>query len=228
MRAATLIREQTTESGSTFSLRRLEESYYRASLWAASKFVILVGTVLQLPLLLLQHVLKLLCLLFLPVALGLFMVPSLEGLAVRYLQQTCAVLAWPIGFAVTELVAYHLVTSFDQSVAGTLGLTATKIDASSLANLLGDLLGALWLIMGTLATPVLMQMLFCSGVPWSDGSRTALGTLGEVKQAVMLASAVKTGGTSAVLAIGQVAQAGAASRTKPPRSDGPPKARTTI
>lgn len=122
MRAAAMIREGTTDTNAGFSLRRLEESYFRATFWAATKLIIWLGTLLQFPFLLLQHVLKLLCLLFMPVVLGLFMVPSLEGLAVRYLQQTCAVLAWPVGFAVTELVAYHLWTAFYQNMMVALDL----------------------------------------------------------------------------------------------------------
>lgn len=226
MRAAAMIREGTTEAGSGFSLRRLEESYFRATFWAGTKMVIWLGTLLQFPFLLLQHVLKLLCLLFMPVALGLFMVPSLEGLAVRYLQQSCAVLAWPVGFAVTELVGYHLWTAFYQNMMVALDLTAGKLDASSIASLLGGLLGALWLIIGTLATPFLMQSLFCSGVPMSHGARPALASIASMQQVFFLAAAMKSGGATAALAMGRsaVAAGTAAGRA----SDGPPKARTSI
>lgn len=226
MQAAGQIRERTTEPGSTFSLRRLEESYFRAMLWASAKIIIWVGTMLQLPFLLLQHILKLLCLLFLPVVLGLFMVPTLEGLAVRYLQQTCAVLAWPVGFAVTELVAYYLGTSLNQNLMAALGVSGQQLDPSSLASLLGGLFASLWLIVGTLATPFLMQMLFCSGVPMSHGARPALASIASMQQVFFLAAALKSGGATAALAIGRssVSATGAAGQA----SDGPPKARTTI
>ena len=36
------------KSGSTFSLRRVGESLYRASLWAAAKLIVLIGSLLQL------------------------------------------------------------------------------------------------------------------------------------------------------------------------------------
>ena len=226
MRAAGMIRERTTETGSGFSLRRLEESYFRATLWASAKIIIWIGTMLQLPFLLLQHILKLLCLLFLPVVIGLFMVPSLEGLALRYLQQTCAVLAWPVGFAVTELVAYYLGTSLTQNLMAALGVTGEQLDPSSMASLLGGLFASLWLIVGTLATPFLMQMLFCSGVPMSHGARPALASIASMQQVFFLAAAMKSGGATAALAIGRsaVSAAGAAGKS----SDGPPKARTTI
>lgn len=226
MRAAAMIREGTTDAGSGFSLRRLEESYFRATFWAATKLIIWLGTLLQFPFLLLQHVLKLLCLLFMPVVLGLFMVPSLEGLAVRYLQQTCAVLAWPVGFAVTELVGYHLWTAFYQNMMVALGLTAGTLDASSMASLLGGLLGALWLIIGTLATPFLMQSLFCSGVPMSHGARPALASIASMQQVFFLAAAIKAGGATAALAMGRSAVAAGAAAGR--ASDGPPKARTSI
>jgi hypothetical protein len=228
MRAATMIRERTTETGSTFSLRRLEESYFRATLWAGSRIIIFLGTLIQFPFLLLQHILKLLCLLFLPVVLGLFMLPSLEGLALRYLQQTCAVLAWPVGFAVTELVAYHLGTSLNQNMMSALGISAHELDPSSMASLLGGILGTLWLIVGTLATPVLMQMLFCSGVPLSAGSQTGYATIAGLQQVLFLVSSLKTGGASAALAVGRTAVTAANVVGQSRNNDGPPKARTTI
>src|ERR1019366_2649258 len=76
MRASTVLRATVQEkSDSVFSLRRVGESLYRAFLWAAAKLIVLVGSLLQLPFLLLQYILKLLCYLFLPIALALFMVP---------------------------------------------------------------------------------------------------------------------------------------------------------
>ena len=196
MQAATLLRDSVAEKPGEFSLRRVGESLYRATLWAAAKLVVLVASLLQLPFLLLHYVLKLLCYLFLPIALGLMLVPSLTSLGVRYVQQTLAVLAWPVGFAVTELVAYHLLTAYQQNLATAYGLAPGEIDAASFASLLGGLLAALWLILGTLGTPFLMQALICSGSPLSAGGASGLQQLYAIQQLAWMIKAVKTGGAT--------------------------------
>lgn len=198
MQAASRLRDNVADAGGSFSFQRFGESFYRATLFAAGKLVVLVASVLQLPLLILQYILKLLCFLFLSVALSLFMVPSLEQLAVRYLQQTLAILAWPVGFAITELVTWHLLTAYANNLATAYGLRSGEIDAMSYASLLGALLAAVWLILGTLGTPFLMQMLFCSGSPLSGGGSHGLQQLYTLQQVVWLAKSLKTGGVAAV------------------------------
>ena len=230
MRAATLLRETVQEkSDSPFSLRRVGESLYRAFLWAAAKLIVLIGSLLQLPFLLLQYILKLLCYLFLPVALALFMLPSLASLGTRYLQQTLAVLAWPIGFAVTELVAYHLVTAYATNLAVANGLLPGQIDAASFASILGGLLGALWLLVGTLGTPVVMQMLFCSGAPVSGGGQSGLQQLFTMQQVLLTLKSIKTAGAAVPLMAAQAAMKtgssnGGNSRPPPPPPLAPPPA----
>lgn len=201
MQAATLVRDTVKDSGNAFSLTRIHESFYQAFLWAAAKLVVLIGSVLQLPFLLLQYILKLLCYLFLPVALALFMVPALASLAVRYLQQTLAVLAWPVGFAVTELVTFNLVVAWQTNLAQATGVAPGQVDAASLASLLGGLLGALWLVIGTLGTPFLMQMLFCSGAPISGGGQSALQQLYTMQQVAWMVKSLKTGGAAAAVMV---------------------------
>lgn len=217
MQAATLLRDSVAENPGEFSLRRVGESLYRATLWAAAKLVVLVASLLQLPFLLLQYLLKLLCYLFLPIALGLMLVPSLTSLGVRYVQQTLAVLAWPVGFAVTELVAYHLLTAYQQNLATAYGIAPGEIDAASFASLLGGLLAALWLILGTLGTPFLMQALICSGTPLSGGGASGLQQLYTVQHLAWMIKSLKTGGAAALPA---VAAKGAPAATPP--AGGPP------
>ena len=232
MRTATLLRDTVQEkSDSVFSLRRIGESLYRAFLWAAAKLIVLIGSLLQLPFLLLQYVLKLLCYLFLPIALALFMVPSLASLGTRYIQQTLAVLAWPIGFAVTELVAYRLVTAYQTNLAIASGLVPGQIDASSLASVLGGLLGTLWLLVGTLGTPFVMQMLFCSGAPVSGGGQSALQQLFTMQQVLLVLKSIKTAGAAVPLAAAQAASKAGSSGggntlppPPPPRATTPPPA----
>ena len=197
MRTAARLRETVSGSGTDFSLRRIGESVYQAFLYGAAKLVVLIGSLLQLPFLVLQFVLKLLCYLFLPIALGFFMIPSQAQLATRYVQQTLAVLAWPVGFAVTELVAYHLLTAYADNLATAYDLTPGEIDAASFASLLGGLLAALWLVIGTIATPFLMQGLICSGSPISGGGGTALQQLFALQQIAAVMKTIKTGGAAA-------------------------------
>lgn len=206
MRAAVLVRDTVTDSASEFSFQRFGESFYRATLHALAKLVVLIGSLLQLPFLILQLILKLLCYLFLPLALALFMLPSLAALATRYLQQTLAVLAWPVGFAVTELVAYHLLTAYATNLAAAYDLAPGQIDAASFASLLGGLLAALWLILGTLGTPFLMQMLFCSGSPLAGGGAQGLQQLYTLQQVIWIAKSLKTGGAAAALAAAKSAK----------------------
>jgi len=205
MRVAQQLRATVGDSGSDFSLRRIGESVYKASLYAAVKVVVLVGSLLQLPFLVLQYVLKLLCYLFLPVALGMGMIPSLAPLGAKYVQQTLAVLAWPVGFAVTELVAYHLLAAYQNNLAVAYDLVPGQIDAASFASLLGGLLAAIWIIVGTLGTPVLMQMLFCSGSPLSGGSQSALQQISSIQQLALVVKSLKTGGVAAPLAAASLA-----------------------
>lgn len=195
MQAASRLRDSVADSAGEFSLRRVGESLYKAFLWGAAKLVVLVASLLQLPFLVLQYVLKLLCYLFLPVALALLLVPSLASLGSRYVQQTLAVLSWPVGFAVTELVAYHLLTAYGENLASAYGLTAPRdIDTASFASLLGGLLAALWLIIGTIGTPFLMQALICSGTPLSGGGSSSLQQFYSAQQLMWMVKSLKTGG----------------------------------
>jgi len=223
MRTSELLRNSVADTDTEFSLRRIGESVYKAVLWAAAKFVILLASLLQLPFLLLQYILKLLCFLFLPVALALFMVPSLSSLATRYVQQTLAILAWPIGFAITELVAYHLLTSYVNNLAVANGMVPGTLSPASFASLLGAQLAALWLILGTLGTPFLMQMLFCSGSPLSSTSgRAAQQAIGQIQQVLALVKTIKTAGAAApVAAVGAAVRAGGASPPGTPPASPP-------
>jgi len=228
MRTATRLRETVSGSGTDFSLRRIGESVYQAFLYGAAKLVVLIGSLLQLPFLVLQFVLKLLCYLFLPIALGLFMIPSQAQLATRYVQQTLAVLAWPVGFAVTELVAYHLLTAYADNLATAYDLTPGEIDAASFASLLGGLLAALWLVIGTIATPFLMQGLICSGSPISGGGGTALQQLFALQQIAAVMKTIKTGGAAAPAVAAQAAtksgggNSGGGPGISPPSTPPPP------
>jgi hypothetical protein len=103
----------------------------------------------------------------LPIAISLFAFESTKGLAIRYVQQTLAILAWPIGFAVVDLVGYSLLTS-GTSVVSAGALAAGLATGFTPAKLVIGGIVAVWLILGSLVTPIVMQMLFCSGTPMSS------------------------------------------------------------
>lgn len=226
MRAAAGLRDTVGENGGEFSLRRIGESLYKGFLWGAAKLVVLIASLLQLPFLVLQYILKLLCYLFLPVALALMLVPSLASLGSRYVQQTLAVLSWPVGFAVTELVAFHLLTAYGENLASAYDLTSARdIDAASFASLLGGLLAALWLIIGTIGTPFLMQALICSGSPLSGGGATAMQQFYTIQQLAWMVKSLKTGGlASTALAASAAPKGGSGGLLPPPPPATPPPA----
>jgi hypothetical protein len=148
-------------------------SLMKAVQYALGWLIVWLGGIIQLPMMIVQYVMECLCYLFLPIAISLFAFESTKGLAIRYLQQTLAIFAWPIGFAVVDLVGYSMLTSVGSSVsAGALaaglatGFTPVKL-------VIGGIV-AIWLILGSLVTPVVMQMLFCSGTPMSSAVGAAI------------------------------------------------------
>lgn len=148
-------------------------SLMKAVQYALGWLVVWIGGLIQLPMMIVQFVMECLCYLFLPIAISLFAFESTKGLAMRYVQQTLAILAWPIGFAVVDLVGYSILTSVGSTVsAGALaaglatGFTPVKL-------VIGGIV-AIWLILGSLVTPIVMQMLFCSGTPMSSAVGQAI------------------------------------------------------
>jgi len=143
------------------------DSLMKAVQFALGWIIVCIGGMVQLPMMIAQFVMACLCYMFLPIALSLFSMESTKGLGIRYVQQTLAILAWPIGFAVVDLVGYSLLTSGVSGVsAGALAVgAATEFTPATL--ILGCIV-AIWLILGSIAVPVVMQMLFCSGTPLSS------------------------------------------------------------
>jgi hypothetical protein len=142
-------------------------SLMKAVQYALGWLIVWIGGLIQLPMMIVQFVMECLCYLFLPIAISLFAFESTKGLAIRYIQQTLAILAWPIGFAVVDLVGYSLLTS-GTSVVSAGALAAGLATGFTPAKLVIGGIVAVWLILGSLVTPIVMQMLFCSGTPMSS------------------------------------------------------------
>jgi hypothetical protein len=130
---------------------------------------IYIGTLVTVPMHILQYVLRWLLYLITPFMLALVMVPGLGGITVRFFQQILAIMAWPIGFALTNLVALAVWNDFRNAVGPT---PATLGDAmySPLLSFIGGILATVMILVGMLATPVVMQMLFAQGHAFSGAS----------------------------------------------------------
>lgn len=165
------IRESTTDNpeGHEWSWRHLNESIYQAVSRALANVFIYVGTLIAVPMHILQYVLRWLLYLLTPFMLALFMVPGLGGIAVRFFQQVLAIMAWPVGFALTNLVALAVWTDF----RGAVGPNPESVgDAlySPLLTFMGGILATIMIIVGMLATPVVMQALFAQGQAFTGQS----------------------------------------------------------
>ncbi|MGH7955629.1 MAG: hypothetical protein ACREH8_01290, partial [Opitutaceae bacterium] len=169
--ASQTIRESTTDNpeGREWSWRNINESIYQAVSRALANVFIYVGTLIAVPMHILQYVLRWLLYLITPFMLALFMVPGLGGIAVRFFQQVLAILAWPVGFALTNLVALAVWTDFRGAVGPN---PATMGDAlySPLLTFMGGILATIMIIVGMISTPVVMQALFAQGQAFTGHS----------------------------------------------------------
>jgi hypothetical protein len=143
-------------------------SVWRAVQYALAWIIVWIGAIIQLPMMFVEYIMECLCYLFLPIAISLFAFESTKGLAIRYVQQTLAVLAWPIGFAVVDMVGDALLNSVASGVAAAGALAVGAATEFGPASFMIAGFVAIWLILGSLATPIIMQALFCSGSPLSS------------------------------------------------------------
>jgi len=159
--ASQTIRESTTTNpeGQSWSWRHMNESIYQAVSRALANIFVYVGTLIAVPMHILQYVLRWLLYLLTPFMLALFMVPGMAGIAVRFFQQVLAILAWPVGFALTNLVALAVWTDFRAAVGANPSSVSDAV-YSPLLTFMGGILATIMIIVGMLATPVVMQALF--------------------------------------------------------------------
>lgn len=169
--SADTIRESTTDNpeGHTWSWRNINESIYQAVTRAIANIFIYVGTLITVPMLILQYVLRWILYLITPFMLALLMVPGFGSIAVRFFQQLLAILAWPIGFAITNLVALAVWTDFRGAV-GANPATVTDAMYSPLLTFMGGILATIMIIVGMIATPIVMQALFAQGQAFTGHS----------------------------------------------------------
>lgn len=165
------VRESTADNPETgqWSWRHINESIYMAVSRALANVFIYIGTLVTVPMHILQYVLRWLIYLIMPFMLALLMVPGMSGITVRFFQQMLAILAWPVGFALTNLVALAVWTDFRGAVGPN---PATVGDAfySPLLSFLGGILATVMILVGMISTPVVMQALFAQGHAFSGAS----------------------------------------------------------
>lgn len=169
--ASDTIRDSTADNpeGQSWSWRHLNESIYQAVSRALANVFIYIGTLITVPMLILQYVLRWLLYLLTPFALAVFMLPGFAGIGVRFLQQLLAIFAWPIGFALTNLVALAVWTDF----RGAVGANPSSVgDAlySPLLTFMGGILATIMIVVGMISTPIVMQMLFAQGHAFTGAS----------------------------------------------------------
>lgn len=169
--SADVIRESTTDNpeGNDWSWRHINESIYQAVSRALANIFIYVGTLITVPMLILQYVLRWLLYLLTPFMLALLMVPGLAAIAVRFFQQLLAIMAWPVGFAITNLVALAVWTDFRGAV-GANPESASDVLYSPLLTFMGGILATIMIIVGMISTPVVMQALFAQGQAFTGHS----------------------------------------------------------
>lgn len=183
--AANTIRESTTTNpeGKEWSWRHINESIYQAVSHALANIFIYIGTLITVPMLILQYVLRWLLYLLTPFMLALFLVPGFSGIAVRFFQQLLAILAWPIGFALTNLVALAVWNDFRNAV-GANPTTVGDAMYSPLLTFMGGILATIMIIVGMISTPIVMQALFAQGQAFTGASGNFARIVGAGSRAI--------------------------------------------
>lgn len=142
---------------------RIVNSIYLSIVYGLAKLGITLAALFQIPFFILQYVLKWFGFLFLPIGLSLLIFPSLGNIGVKLISNLLAVMAWPIGFALTNLAAMGVINDFSTSSTFTGNDTGTALYMMSFGSLIMGLMASLILVIGTLATPTIMFILFSSG-----------------------------------------------------------------
>jgi len=170
--SADAIRESTTANpdGQAWSWRHLNESIYQAITQALANLFIYIGTLITVPMLILQYILRWLIYLITPFALAMFMVPGFSAIGVRFFQQMLAIMAWPVGFAITNLVALAVWTDFRAAVGANPQTITDAVVYSPLLTFMGGILATIVIVVGMISTPIVMQMLFTQGHAFTGSS----------------------------------------------------------
>ena len=150
--------------------------------------------------------------------LALFMVPGFGGIAVRFFQQLLAIMAWPVGFALTNLVALAVWTDF-RSAVGANPTSVGDVLYSPLLTFMGGILATIMIIVGMISTPIVMQALFAQGQAFTGSSGNFASIVSTGSRAIYGMGDRLTGGRTAPRA--PVASQSSAPPSPPPMGNEP-------
>lgn len=185
---------EDSSPGSWMNLKGMMNGGWINSLGLAmGKLLISLFVMLQGPLLLIQHILLRLGYLLMPIIIPLFMFRSGTSVALRFIVQVLTIAAWPIGFAVTNLIADGMLVSRSISGKGEGGLNIAGDEFA--LNYATGFYSALVSLVGTILTPVIMNGIFSTGSGLVESVGTALkaGNVGVLKQAKFVVKGVQAG-----------------------------------
>lgn len=160
------------EAKKNFIQSLFAENVYQSILLAMGKILINFCRLLQLPLIAVQYFLIRTAFIVSPIILSFFMFPTMRQVATRFAVQTLTIMAWPIGFAITNVMADKMLESFSNPViqANVFG----NVSGTVVGNLQTALLAAIVAGIGTVLTPVVMHQLFSAGAGLVESVGSAL------------------------------------------------------
>jgi hypothetical protein len=213
-KAVDLLRESATPNpeASSWSWRNLTRSIFHTVTDIVSWIFLQASTLITVPFIFLQYILRWILYFLTPFALGCFMIPALAHMAQRFFQQLFAILAWPIGFALTDVVTIAIWQDF-RGVVGFNDVAKSMSAYSPLLNQTGVTIAGLTLLIGTISTPVVCHMLFSQGSALTGASSNPIAIGRGVSEAVTRTVSLATGvgaATSTATGIGAMASKAAA------------------
>lgn len=164
------------------------EGVYESISLVLGKFFVMICSLIQIPILVIQYFIVRVGYLAFPFLVTTFMFPSLMAHGTRYISHVLSVMAWPIGFAITGLIAGNILSGFSEGVSGSSILGAES--GTTTGDIGAALAASLMVVFGTITTPKMMNGIFSSGVGLGADAGRAL--TGMVRKGM----AVGTKGTS--------------------------------
>lgn len=158
------------------------------SIWLGlMSFMVNMLSYIQVPFLVIQYFIVKAGFLVFPFIMTLFMYPALCGIAFRYVTHILSVMAWPVGFAMANLIAFQILNQFNESGINTASLIGNKAGTAS-GNIAASVTAGLIMLFGMITTPKMMTGLFSSGVGLASAGGEFLRTISTSKMALGMAA----------------------------------------
>jgi len=180
--AATFL-ESTEDKKKNLIQSLFEAGIYQCIVLGIGKLLVKILSLLQVVLLAVQYFLVRLAYIAVPVVLPFFMFQSMSQVAMQFVIQTLTIMAWPVGFAVANVMADKMLDGF--SLSNPTG--SENVNFKELATIAGSFLTTFIAVLvsgvGTILTPVITYQLFAAGGGLVESVGTALS---KGKSAAML------------------------------------------